>query len=102
MVLDAGDRLGAHRLGDPLVDQRVIGGGVFAHQVHRGPVFLARLAVQVEPRQPAQLRRQLGVLVHRQLRIKVGDRRPRAAAAAVAKQREILHRLQDPGRACRA
>ena len=37
--------------GDQPVNHVVIGRGVVAHQVHRGPIFLAGLAGQVEPGQ---------------------------------------------------
>ena len=36
------------------MDHVVVRGRVFAHQIHGGPIFLARLAVQVEPRQTAE------------------------------------------------
>ena len=61
VVLDMCDRPLAQELRDVPVDHLVVGRRVFAHQVHRRPVFLACLAIEVEPRQPPEvlvLRRQ--------------------------------------------
>ena len=49
VVLDRGQRLGSQVLDDAAVDDLVVGRGVAAHEVHRVPVLLALLGVQVEP-----------------------------------------------------
>src|SRR5258706_3565431 len=74
--------------------ERVVGGGILPHQVHRRPLLLDFLRIEIEPREAPQFGRKLRVLFHRELGVEVSDRRTRAAAAAVAKQRKVLAGLQ--------
>ena len=65
MVLDVEDHVRAELPRDVLVDERVVRRGVAAHQVHRGPVFLAVRVVEREPREVLQFLRQVRVAGHR-------------------------------------
>ena len=80
------------------MDAGVVGGGVAAHQFHRGPIFLPFRCVEREPRQLAELLGQLGVLLHRQLAVVVADLRAGATAAAMAEEREVFAGLEAGGR----
>ena len=72
----------------------MIRGGVFAHQLHRGPVFPAVGGIEVEPREIAEFLGQILVLRPRDTAVMVANLRAGAAAAAVAQQGEIRARLE--------
>ncbi len=76
------------------MNARVVRGRVLAHQLHRGPILLPFVRVEIEPAEVLHGTRQFLVPSHGQLAVVIADRRARAAAAAVAEQREIAPRLQ--------
>ena len=94
MVLDVEDHVRAELLGDVLVDERVVRRGVAAHQVHRGPVFLAVGVVEREPREVLEFLRQVLVAGHRALAVEIAHLRARAARTRVREQREVFARLK--------
>jgi hypothetical protein len=92
MVLDVEHDMRADLLRDVLVNERVVRRGVAAHEVHRGPVFLARFFLKGEPREVLQLLRQIVATIHRDAAVVLAHLRTRAARAAVAQQREVFAR----------
>src|SRR5689334_23672367 len=90
MVLDVEPHLAADRLRDMTMDQLVVRRRVAAHQLHRIPVFLSRLAREIEPCEMRELLRQRGVNAAGDAAVMLRDLRARAAAARVAEQREIV------------
>lgn len=97
MVLDVDRDLHAEIRRNVFMDTSVIGGGVLAHEFHGGPVFLARLVIQVEPRQVYELGRQLGMERTRErakVRRHVGAG---AAASAVAHESKVGTGLDPEG-----
>ncbi len=54
VVLDARDDFGAQQFRHQSMDHRVVRGRVFAHEIHRQPVFLAGLAVEARARPAGQ------------------------------------------------
>ena len=94
MVLDVEHDMSADLLRDAFVDERVVRGGVAAHEVHGGPVFLARFFLKGEPREVLQLLRQIIATIHRDAAVVLAHLRSRAARAAVAQQREVIARWQ--------
>ena len=93
VVLDVEDHFRAERARDVFVDEGMIRRGVMAHQVHRGPVFLARFVIEREPREMLQFLRQLAVAIHREPAVMLANLRARSARAAVREQREVFARL---------
>ena len=93
VVLDVEHHLRGERLRDVPVDELVVRRRVAPHEVHRLPVLLPGLGVEVEPSEVAQLRRQLRVRAHRQLGVVLRDGRTRAAAPRMREQREVDPRL---------
>ncbi len=55
MVLDAPKDVRTKQVRHEPVNHFVVRGRVFTHQVHRGPVLLACLAVEVEPGEPREV-----------------------------------------------
>ena len=89
VVLDVGQHLGAQLAGEPRVDDLVVGGGEVAHQVHRLPVLLPRLGVELEPGEVGELLRQLGMQPAGDLRVVAGDQGARAARARVREHGQV-------------
>ncbi len=85
---------GAQQLGNQPMDHIVVGGGIVAHQVHRGPIFLAGLAVQIQPGQPAESSHISLATGARDGAVGRTDRGPRAATAAMAEQGNVFAGLQ--------
>ena len=94
MVFQVQQHLGPEIGGDVLVDERMVRGGVTAHQLHRRPVFLAFLGIQRQPGQPLQLARQVWELAEGELAVVVAHGGTRAAAAAVREQCHVSSRLR--------
>ena len=69
MVFHAGNNLSARQFTDEPVNHRVVGCRVFAHEIHRMPILLSCLAIEVEPGQSAQILVALGQ--RRQVRVRV-------------------------------
>ena len=90
VVFQVEEDLQAQVLGDVLVDERVVGGCVLAHQLHRGPVFLAFGGIEREPGEVLVLLRQVRVLLHRELAVVVAHRRAGAATPAVREERNVF------------
>lgn len=90
VVLDIGHHLGAQRLDDLAVHDRMVRRGVLTHQAHRRPILLAELAIELEPHQVLQLLGQLGVPLAGELRVVIRHRRAHPAASAMGQQRQIL------------
>ncbi len=67
---------------------------VVAHQPHQLQVLAARVVVEVQPAQVAQLLGQLRAQLTRELGVVPGDLRARSAAAAVREQRDVPARGQ--------
>ena len=90
MVLDVEDHLRAELLRDVLVDERVVRRGVAAHQLHRGPVFLAVGCRSSDSH--ARCFSSLGKSRDGPSRACCSDRTPRARAARlrVREQREVF------------
>src|SRR5207253_4128533 len=55
VVFYAGEDVGAEVAGDFLMDDGVVGGGVFSHEVHGGEILLALLSRKIEPGEAPQL-----------------------------------------------
>ena len=94
MVLDVEDDVCAELVGNVLVDERVVRGGVVVHQVHRGPVFLAVGVVAREPREVLEFFRQVFVAGHRALAVVIAHLRTGSARTRVREQREVIARLK--------
>ena len=83
------------------MDERVVRGRVVAHQVHRGPVFLAGFVIERQPGEMLQLLRQLLVAIHRDAAVVLANLRAGSARAAVGQQREVFASSGKPNAACR-
>lgn len=90
MVLKIKHDLRAEILGNVLVDEGVIRGGVLAHQFHGGPVFLAFRFGEREPGEALQFTGKIGMYASGELAVVIADRSAGAAAAAVAEESEIF------------
>ena len=94
VVLDVEDYIRAELAHDVVVDERVVGRSVMAHQVHRIPVFLARCFFERKPCEVFQFLRQPAVAIHRDAAVVLANLRACSARAAVRKQREVFARLK--------
>ena len=97
MVLDVEQHLDAERLRDVRVNQRVIGGGIPAHQLHGRPVLLSGLGGQIEPRELRQLPRQLRMERSCETAVVLRHLRTGAAAPGMAEECEVRSGRQAGG-----
>ena len=79
---------------DVFVNEMMIGGGVLTHQVHRRPVFLSILGIEIEPSQIAEFLGQILVFLAGEPAVMIADLRASTPAATVAQQAEIRSRFE--------
>ena len=76
------------------MDQLVVRGRVVPHQLHRVPVFLPLLRIEIEPREVAELVRELRVEGTGDLRVVIRDGASRAAGPGVREKRDVHARFE--------
>src|SRR2546423_2956226 len=94
MVFDVEQDLGAEIRGNVLMNQRMVGGGIFPHEFHGAPIFLALRRVEREPGQPLELAGQIGELAESNPAVMVAHSRPRPATATMAEQGDVRAGLE--------
>src|SRR5215813_3498617 len=93
VILNAANDFRTEQLRDEAMDHSVVRGRVLAHQVHRGPVLLTRLAIQTQPRETPQVLIPSRQRSLRNRTVRATNGCPRAATSAVAEQPHVFASL---------
>ena len=94
VIFEVEQNLSAEILGDVLMNKCVVGGGVFAHEFHRGPIFLAFRLIEGKPGETLQFLREILMLLRCEFTVVVAHSGTCSATAAVTQEREIFAGLE--------
>jgi len=85
--------MSADLLRDVFVNERMIRRRVATHEVHGGPVFLARFFLKGQPREVLHLVRQIVASIHGDAAVVLAHLGTRTTRTAVREERDVFARL---------